>query len=137
MHKAGKDGWGAPLRQLCVDLAECAGTREEDVIFNQGKRGAAAFEVVMPDVVEVERCPVIDEPEASVPHQQVRVARGPVDVGHVRVEPHDRRGKLRVGLVCHRIKRHSAGQVVERQVEAGARPYQVLDFGGQARCGQV
>ena len=63
-----------------------------------------------------------------MPHQHVRVARRTVDVGHVRVEPDDRRGEIRVGLLCNRVKCDGTGQVVEPEIEAGTRPDQVLDL---------
>src|SRR5206468_7020505 len=69
---------------------------------------------------------VIDEPESSVPDKHVRVARRTIDIGHIRVEPDNRRGELRVGLLNNRVKRHGTGQVVESEIEAGTRPDQGL-----------
>ena len=40
-------------------------------------------------VVAIERGSVIDQPQLIVPAEQVRIARGTVDVDDERVEPHD------------------------------------------------
>ena len=79
---------------------------------------------------------MIDEPESSVPHQHVRVARRPIDVGHVGVEPHDRRGEVRVRLFGNRVEGHGARKVVEREVETGTRPDQVLDLRVRLSAGE-
>ena len=81
---------------------ERTGKLEEDVVFDHGKKSSAAFAVVGPCMVEVEGRTMIDEPESSVPYKHIRVAWRTVDVGHVRVEPEDRRGKSRVGLLSNR-----------------------------------
>ena len=96
------------------------------MVFYHRKRGSATFAVVIPGVVEVEGRTMIDEPESSVPYKHVRVARRTVDVGHVRVEPDDCGGELRVGLLSHRVKRHGTGQVVKGEIEAGTRSDQGL-----------
>src|ERR1044072_31802 len=115
-----------PLGHLRVCLSERAGKPEQHVIFYQGEMVFASLDVVVPFVVEVKRRAVINEPESAVPHKHIRVARSTINICHVSVEPDDRRGKVRVGLVRDRIKRYSAGQVVEREIEASARTYQVL-----------
>src|ERR1043166_2191373 len=96
------------------------------MVFDHRKRGSATFAVVMPGVVEVEGRPMINEPESSVPYKHVRIARRTVDVGYIRVEPDDRRGEFRIGLLSNRVKRHSTGQVVEGEIKAGACPNQGL-----------
>jgi len=60
---------------------------EQDVIFDHGESVAAALQVVGPGMVEVESCTMINEPESTVPHEHVRVARGTVNISHVSVEP--------------------------------------------------
>jgi hypothetical protein len=45
-------------------------------------------------VVEVERRPVVDQPEPPVPPEEVRVADGAVDVRHEGVEPDDVSGEV-------------------------------------------
>src|SRR5262250_2752712 len=51
---------------------ESAGKLEENMVFDHGERGSAAFAVVGPCVVEVQGCTVIDEPESSMPDKHVR-----------------------------------------------------------------
>src|SRR5215510_2408262 len=118
--------WRDPPGHQRVYLLERVGKLEEDMVFYHGERGSAAFVVVGPCVVEVEGCTMIDEPESSVPYKHIRVARRTVDVGYVCIEPDDRRGELRVGLLSNRVKRHGTGQIVEGEIEAGTRSYQGL-----------
>lgn len=47
-----------------------------------------------PRVVEIERGAVVDGLRLAVPHQQVRVGPGAVDVGRERIQPQDHRGLL-------------------------------------------
>src|SRR4029453_7119068 len=115
-----------PPGHLRVYLLKSTGTLEEDVVFDHRERGSATFAVVLPCVVEVEGRSMIDKPESSVPDKHVCVARRTVDVGHVRVEPDDRRGELRVGPVSNRIKRYGTGQIVEGEIETSTRPDQRL-----------
>src|SRR3546814_3319619 len=68
--------------------------------------------------MEVQRRAVVDQVQLAVPHQQVGVARGAVDVGDQGVEPDDRRRQRRVGLLDQRVEVDRAGQVVERDVGA-------------------
>src|ERR671917_2678303 len=69
---------------------------------------------------------MVYKPQPLVPDEQVRVARGPVDVLHERVEPQDARGESWVGGIYYRVEAQRPRQVVEREVEASARPDQVL-----------
>src|SRR5262249_33219016 len=68
---------------------------QEDVLADLRERGAAARRTRRPPMLEVERRAVIDEVQAAVPPQEVRVPRGAVDVGHQRVEPDDLRRERR------------------------------------------
>jgi hypothetical protein len=88
-----------------------------------------------PPVLEVERGAVVDEPEPLVPLEQVGVPRGAVDVRDERVEEHDARSGRRVGREAgDRIEGDAAGQVVEPEVEPGARLERHADLGiGLAR----
>ena len=70
-----------------------------------------------PRVVEVERGAVVDAPQVPVPHEQVRVAPGAVDVGRERVEPEHARGLLRLDPVVG-VEAERAGQEVDAEVEA-------------------
>ena len=72
-------------------------------------------------VVEVERGAVVDQPQPVVPDQQVRVARGAVDVRGERVEPHDvgRQAGIGAPRPARRVGQR-AGQEVHAQVRAGA-----------------
>jgi hypothetical protein len=64
-----------------------------------------------------------------VPHQDVRVAHGAIDVAHQRVEPDDARREARVGRVHQRVEHHRAGKIVDREVEAAAVVDQRVDLG--------
>ena len=80
---------------------------------------------------------MIDEPQTAVPHQHVGVARGPVDVGHERIEPDDAGRKVRRDLLHHRIERHRTRQEVERQVEPAAVVDEGVDLGIRLGPSQV
>ncbi len=71
---------------------------------------------------------MVDQPQLAVPHQQVGVARGAIDVGQVGIEPDDARGEVGVGTLRHRVVHHRARQVIERQVEPRAGADQILDL---------
>jgi len=88
------------------------------VVLNHGKRITTAFPVIDPGMMEIERGAMVDEPEAPVPHQQVRVARRAIDVGYISVEPDDFGGEVRLGLLDNRVECDRAGQVVKAQVLA-------------------
>ena len=81
-------------------------------------------------MVEVERRTVVDEPQPSVPPEQVRVLRPPVDVGRERVEPDDvgRKGGVRLGA-CGGAERERAGEKVDAEIQPAAREQQILDLG--------
>ena len=80
--------------------------------------------------MEEERGAVIDGVQLAVPHEQVRVARGAIDVEHEGVEPHQKRsfGRRR-GIARGGVEHRRAGEVVESDIKAGAGFEQVADFG--------
>src|SRR5262245_38997155 len=67
--------WRDPSGHLRVRLSERAGEPQQDVVFYMGKGIPAAFEVVVPFMMEVEGGAMINEPESPMPYQHVRVAR--------------------------------------------------------------
>jgi hypothetical protein len=72
---------------------------------------------------------VVDQPEALVPEEQVRILCGPVHVRHERVEPHDLRRER--GIDSEASGRRVGGgarQEVEPEVLAPARREQLLDL---------
>jgi hypothetical protein len=80
-------------------------------------------------VVEVEGGAVVDQPQPSVPDEQVRVPRGAVDVRDERVEPDDLGRAVRVGVRVGRGReRQRARQEVHAQVRSRARQQEVLDL---------
>src|SRR5438309_6081855 len=79
-------------------------------------------------MVEVQRGSVVDEPDVLVPDQEVRVAPGPVDVLDQRVEPEQLAGEVLVRGPAERVESGAAGQVVDGQVDSGARLEQMLDL---------
>src|SRR5258705_9912932 len=87
--------------------------------------------------MEVESRSVIDKPGFSVPHEHVRVARCAVNVRYVSVEQHDPRGQVTIQFLSDRIERHGTRKVVEREVEAGARSYQILYLRIRLGAGEV
>ena len=140
----GHEGQHLPQRVLielaghrCVNVRERFGAWQQHMVANAGKRIAAACGVVAAGMMEVQGRPVIDHPQLPMPDQQVRVPRRTVDVHDERVEPHDLRCKRAVGRVGDRVERRRAGQVVERQIDAGALADQVLDFRVRLGAGEI
>jgi hypothetical protein len=92
-----------------------------------------------PVVVKVQRSPVVYEPEAPVPDQQVRVAWGAVHVGHQGVKPNDARGKPGTWRLHERVEAEGAWKVVKRQVQTRTPLQEVLYLGvwfGSAQPGR-
>ena len=58
-----------------VRLLQMGGEWQQHVILDTGKRVLAALQVIVPRVVEIERSAVIDELQAAVPDEEVRVVR--------------------------------------------------------------
>jgi hypothetical protein len=117
-------------REPRVGLGDRPRVGEEDVLADERERAVGHRRQVVRSVLEVERRPVVDEPQPTVPPQQVRVARGPIDVRHQRVEPHDRGRERRVGRVAGAgHERQRRGQEVEADVAPAARGDQLLDLG--------
>ncbi len=86
---------------------------------------------VAPGVVDVQRRAVVDQPWPAVPHEQVRVLRRSVRVGHEGIEPDDVGGEVRVdpsGPWPRRVERQRARQEVHPEVQAAARVDQVVDL---------
>src|SRR5262245_53638770 len=118
--------WRDPPGHHRIHLSERVGELQQDMVFYKGEWVPAPSEMVVPSVMEIERGAMINEPESPMPDQHVRVARRSVNICHIRVEPNDRRGEIRVGTLRHRIKRYGTWQIVKREIEAVARPDQVL-----------
>ncbi len=104
--------------------------REQDVVLDQRERLVGVLCGVQTAVVEVQRGAVVDQPQPVVPEQQVGVARGAIDVGGERVEPHDVGGEsvLRRVWAGGRV-RERAREEVHAEVRAGAGRDQLLDLG--------
>ena len=117
-------------RQLAAGRGDRGGDRKQDVIGDLGEGRAGAGFDIGPGVLEVERGAVVDQPELAVPDQQVRVARGAVDVGGQGIEPDDAGGEVGVDEVLHGDGvGQGAGQEIEREVEPAAGREEVLDLG--------
>ena len=69
---------------------------------------------------------MVYEPQTVVPGEEVRVAWGTIHVGHEGVEPQDAGGEIRRGRIHEGIETQRTRQVVEREVQSGTRPDQVL-----------
>ena len=67
---------------------------EEDVVADGGEGAPGVGRRVAPGVLAVQRGAVVDEPQPSVPGEQVGVLRRAVHVGGQRVEPDDRGGHV-------------------------------------------
>ncbi len=87
--------------------------------------------------MEVERGAMIDQPQLPMPHQHVRIARRAIDVTDVRVEPDDARAELDRRLIDAGIEHDRSWQVVQREVQAGARFDQGVNFRVRLGPGQV
>ncbi len=86
-------------REARVRLADRPRDRQQHMIpddreARSGARGNR-LEIVAPAMLGVDRGSMVDQPELAMPEQQVRIARGAIDIGEERIEPDDVRGKLR------------------------------------------
>src|SRR5215204_4814114 len=70
-----------------VGLGDSPGEGQQYVVAGGGERALARGLPSPPGVVEVQRGPVVYQPQPVVPGEEVRVARGTVHVGHEGVEP--------------------------------------------------
>jgi hypothetical protein len=93
------------------------------------ERAAAALQIVRPVVMKIERGAVIDQPQFAMPDEQIRIARSPIDIRDIGVEPDDRRGQIPIGNLDDRVEGDLTRQIVEREIQTGAPPDQVLDLG--------
>src|ERR671916_247063 len=118
-----------PARELGsqpgVSVEDIPGKGQQDVVAG-GERPLARSSPISPGVVEVQRGSVVYEPQAPVPREEVRVARGAIHVRHEGIEPQDAGGEIRRGRLHEGVEAQRARQVVERQVQPGARPDEVL-----------
>ena len=80
-----------------------------------------------PAVVEPERRAVVDRPGAAVPHEEVGVGPGPVDVRRVRVEPQDG-GRVGVRRRPGAVVAEGPGKEVDPEVAARTGGQEVLDL---------
>ena len=92
------------------------------MVFDMGKRGSAASQVIGPIVMEVKGGPVVDEPELILGNEQVDIARGTVNIGHVGIKPNNGRSQLRLRRLEQHIISEGIGQIPQRQIQAGAGP---------------
>jgi len=84
---------------------------------------------IFPVVMKVQRGAVVDEVERLVPNKAVGVARGAIDIGHKRIEPHGRGGEARFGAGTHRGSNVlEPGQIVEGQVRPTLALSSLADF---------
>src|ERR671916_437549 len=115
--------------QRGVRLGDGPGEGQQHVVAGCRERALARRLPALPGVVEVERGAVVYEPQTVVPGEEVRVARGAVHVGYEGVEPEDTGGEVGAGRLHEGVEAQGAGEVIERQVQPGARPDQVLYLG--------
>ena len=108
------------------------------MLADRRERAARVRGVALRGVMEVERGTVVDQPQAVVPDQQVRVLGGAVDVRHECVEPDDVGGELGGGRGADgRAVRQGRRKKVDAEVQALARHEQILDLGirlGATEC---
>src|ERR1044071_10378399 len=71
------------LAQARIHVAKRTGKRKQDVFLDKRERAAAALQIIIPCVMKIERCAVIDQPEPLMPEQHIRVARRAVNVRDV------------------------------------------------------
>ena len=83
-------------RRRLVHRLQSVAARQQDVSRDERKRSPRPLVGrAGPVVMDVERGAVVDQPGAALPDQQVRVAVGPIGIGHQSVEPDQPRGELR------------------------------------------
>src|SRR5215210_4705599 len=85
--------------QRCVGFGYGTGEGQQHVIAGGGEWTLGCGSPVPPGVVEVQRSPVVYEPQPVVPSEEVRVARGAIHVGHEGIEPQDAGGEIRPGRI--------------------------------------
>ena len=115
-------------REAGVGLGDRAGERQQHVVADGGEALPGARDRIAGRVVHVQRRPVVDQPQAVVPAQQVGVARRAVHVEHEGVEPDDVGGQLGLWRELRR-ERQRAGQEVHPEVDPAAGGDQLLDLG--------
>src|SRR6187551_1290470 len=98
----------------------CVG--EKDVVADRLERAARVLRRGLGSMVEVEGSAVVDQPQAPVPPEQVRVLRRAVDVGDQRVEPDGVCGEARLWRgPGGRTEGQRAGEEIDAEVEPTAR----------------
>jgi hypothetical protein len=120
-----------PPAEARIGGFEITRQRQQYVVFNLSEWRMDALLPARPAVVKEQRRAVIDQPDALGAHQQVGVARGAIDVGHVCVQPDDLRRELRRDQlgVDGRIECQSASQILQSEVGAHAAAQNVLNLG--------
>src|SRR5215212_3042958 len=94
---------------------------------HSGTRGNR-LEIVAPAMLGIDRGPMIDQPELAMPEQEIRIARGAIDIGKECIEPDDVRGKLGGNTRANRsTERQGARQIVDPDVETWAPLQELLD----------
>src|SRR5579859_2078470 len=89
------------------------------MLFDWRKGGAAAFQIVDANMMEVERRPMVDEPELFVPPQHIGIARRSIHIGDIGVKPDDRGGQFGNDQPSiEGIKGDGSRQEIHAQVEA-------------------
>ena len=116
-------------REPGVRLVDRSGERQQDVVPAAFEGSVRVLVGIPPGVVDVQRCPVVDQPGPAVPDEEIGVARRPVGIGRERVEPDDRRGVPRIDLRRGaRVERQGPRQEVEAQVQAAAAMDEILEL---------
>src|SRR6185503_16667550 len=98
------------------DVRSEGGERVVGDVVGLGGGGLGTGPVVVPD----HRGTVVDEPQLAVPHQQVGVAPGAVDVVDQGVEPDDPARLPRAHLEGEGVEADGAGEEVHPEVRSAA-----------------
>ena len=127
------DGGQGQIREALMSDARRGGNLlcpgEEDVVLDLGERGGDLLFHAGPVVVKEEGGAVVDGVELTVPDEEVGIARRAVDVLREGVEPDEHGGFIYGrGVARGGVEHGGAGEVVESEVEAGARFEKLANF---------
>src|SRR5579872_3806676 len=101
------------------------------MILDLRKGADAPLQVMVPTVMKVERCAMIDQPQGTVPDKQVNISWGSIYIGYKRIEPHNSRCEALISLdwsLNQGIKGNRAWQIIKGKIQTFAGTEQVLDF---------
>ncbi len=111
---------------LGIDTGQLARRLEQHMIPDQGEGVHGRPIEAVPRVMKIQGRAVVDEPQPAMPYQHIDVADGAIHVAHEGIEPDHRRSQARIGHEDQGIESDGAGQIVQADIQAGARADEAL-----------